>query len=132
MDPELVLRRYYEAMNAGDVDSALALFADDAIRMDSATPHLAVTGKTQIKTGLVARIADRIYIVADGYQVNENVVNCMARVSTGYGRRLGFAPVEEAVEVIVEAGFIKRFVVTVTPESLARIHAVEASHRAET
>src|SRR5690242_8366168 len=99
LTPVEILQSYYRAMNAGKVDEALALFAEDAIRLDSAAPERLVQGKAQIGKGIAARIADHIAIEAHDYQVQGNVVTCIAKASTDYGRRLGFAPVEEAVEV---------------------------------
>lgn len=126
MTPDQVLKGYYLAMNTGDLESALALFHDRAIRLDTAIPDKIVEDSSQIESGLRARIADHIVIEASDYQVRDNVVTCFARVSTDYARRLGFAPIEETVEVLVEDGLIQRFAVTVTPESLERIAAAEA------
>jgi hypothetical protein len=125
-NPELILKRYFAAMNAGDTDTALALFADDAVRLDTAEPHLTVVGRSQIERGLIARVADHIYIETSEYQVQENRASCLAKVFTDYGRRLGFAPVVEVAEIVVGDDVIQRFTVTVTPESLARIQRAEA------
>ena len=125
--PDQVLMRYYEAMNSGDINSALALFDADAIRLDTATPNTRIKGREQISAGIRARIADHISVTATDYQVKGETVTCSAAVSTDYARRLGFAPVEEEVEVTVKNGLIVRFVVIVTPESLERIRVAEAN-----
>jgi hypothetical protein len=130
--PQAILQRYFAAMNAGDAQGALALFADDAVRLDTAVPEQVKAGKAAIAPGLLARVADHIQIESSEYQAEGNCARCLATVWTDYGRRLGFAPVVEVAEVIVEAGKIKRFAVTVLPESLARIKAAEQRHQAQT
>jgi hypothetical protein len=122
---EAVLKRYFAAMNAGDANAALALFADDAVRFDTAVPELSKSGLAAIEAGLRARVADQIQIEPGEYQSCGNSARCMARVFTNYGRRLGFAPVVERAEIIVEGGQIKRFTVTVMPDSLERIKSAE-------
>ena len=122
---EDILRRYFAAMNAGHAEQALALFADDAVRLDTATPNRAIIGKAQIERGVRARINDQIQIMASDYQSDGNSARCMATVYTNYGRRGGFAPVNEIAEIIVEAGKIQRFTITVLAESLERIQAAE-------
>jgi hypothetical protein len=122
---EDVLRKYFAAMNVGDANAALSLFADDAVRLDTAVPKQAQVGKAQIEPGLHARVADHIHTETSEYQGIGNRASCLARVFTDYGRRLGYAPVVETVEVTIEAGKIKRFSVMVMPESLARIEEAE-------
>ena len=123
--PAALLQRYFAAMNAGDADTALALFADNAVRFDSAAPGPAKIGRAAIEPGLRARVADQIQIETSDYQTLGNSARCIALVSTNYGRRLGFAPVVESAEIVVEGEKIKRFTVTVTADSLARIMAAE-------
>jgi hypothetical protein len=127
MTPDQVLKAYYLALNSGDLESALALFHDRAVRLDTAVPGRIIEGRAQIEGGLRARIADHIAVEATGYQVQGNTVTCFAKVYTDYARRLGFAPVEEKVEVIIDDGLIRSFAITVTPESLARIAAAQAN-----
>lgn len=122
---EVILQRYFIAMNTGDAEAALGLFTEDAIRLDTAVPELIKVGKAQIAPGLWARVADHIQIETSEYQGEKNHAQCMAAVSTDYGRRLGFAPVIEKAEIFVELGKIKQFIVTVSPESLERIKAAE-------
>lgn len=127
-----ILQQYYAALNAGEVDAALSLFAEDAVRFDTATPELVKVGKREIAPGLRARVRDNIQIEASEYQGSRNQTFCKAIVWTDYGRRLGFAPVEELAEVLTEGRQIKRFSVTVLPESLARIKAVEQRNQGQT
>jgi hypothetical protein len=128
MNPEVLLRNYYAAMNAGDAETAIAQFANDAIRKDIsiAASHKVVTGKAGIAAGIQARIADNIHIEARNFQVAGNKVTCTASVSTDYGRRLGFAPIEETAEIIIEAGKIQIYTVELTPESVVKVQAAEA------
>ncbi|MEM7342600.1 MAG: hypothetical protein AAF485_00015 [Chloroflexota bacterium] len=128
LNPETVLKRYYEAMNQGQAEDAYALFAANAIRRErfQSAPDNVVTDPTHIKAGITARGKDNIVIEAWDFQVDGNKVTCMAKVWTDYGRKAGFAPVEERVEVIVDSyGKIKDYAVMVTPESLARMEAAE-------
>ena len=68
-------------------------------------------------TGLCCAPSEFIY---RSWKGERYTVTCMASVSTDYGHRVGFAPVEEAVEVILnQNGEIKEFTVMVTPDSCA-------------
>ncbi|MBV7330621.1 nuclear transport factor 2 family protein [Chloroflexi bacterium TSY] len=127
-DPELLLKRYFMAMNTGNSEDAVALFAEDAVRLDTATPDHQVIGKAQIAKGIAARINDNIHIEASDFEAQDNHARCLAKVWTDYGRRMGFAPVIETAQIVVKDRMIQRFTVTVTPESLNRIRDAEAEH----
>ena len=130
LSPEVILKRYYAAMNTGQADVAYALFAAEAVRREQfiSAADLIVTGPERIEAGIKARIEDNIVVEAWDFQAEGNKVTCMARISTDYGRQVGYAPIEERVAVIVVHGKIKDFTVAVTPESYSRMEAAEEKY----
>ena len=93
-----------------------------------AEPEQIVARPEQIAAGIKARVDDNIEVEAWNFQVEGNKVTCKARVSTDYGRKVGYAPIEETVEVIVDQGKIKEFTVTVIPESYSKMEAAEKKY----
>jgi hypothetical protein len=123
MDALSVLRAFDTAMNAHDVEAALALFADEAVFN---APSGSFRGRGQIR-GYLQSLVTRNYRSEElQTQVAGDRVTSRARVFLDEFRTLGIAPLEAMAEVVVEGGQIRTFTAGFTPESLARLQAAQA------
>lgn len=118
------------ALNAGNVDAALAFFADDATQTQTPPPTGTTgirTGKEQIRAFLAGMIADKFNGEVSSFQVAGDKVSYTATFSTDTYRKMGVAPLVAAEEVVIDKGKIKSHTITITPESLAKIQAAMAA-----
>jgi hypothetical protein len=141
--PGSVLAMFDAALNGHDVDSALALFADDAVVKDKSNiacipgcsplylPTLEYKTKIQIRGWLEELVRDNIEVKELGdYKVDANNVTWVLAISVDEFRRLGVAPLNGAAEAIVREGKISSLSVKLDTESTARLAAAYAtSHR---
>jgi ketosteroid isomerase-like protein len=130
-DSESIVRQVYAAMNAGDVEAAMTLFADDAtvtIRPASvATGRSDLHGKAQIRSVFQAVVAqsDRGEIVGP-VEVSGDEVHVRARYSGDHLRRLGIDTLEDTASWVVRDSKIQSAVTTYTPESVAALERARA------
>ncbi len=74
-DPMAVVQRYQTALDNGDVDGALAVLTDDAVREDPGTCSVPCVGKAAIRKSLESTVAgSRLSRIVGGYQVSGNIV----------------------------------------------------------
>jgi LPXTG-motif cell wall-anchored protein len=122
-DPGSVVAAFDAALNAGNVEATLALFADDAVvRTQSAT----YTGRQQLRGLFTELVGDHFQFESSNSRVVGDTETHAAKVSRDAWRRLGIAPLDATAEVVVQSGKIRSFTVTYTPESLARLQAAQA------
>jgi uncharacterized protein (TIGR02246 family) len=123
-DPAAVAIAFETALNAGDADALLALFADDAVITTQTTT---AAGREQVRAFLRGLVAARFRVesVADRRVAGATETHT-ALVSTEDWKRLGIAPLEATAEVVVRDGKIASFAVTYTPASLAKLRAATA------
>jgi len=120
-DPLLVILAFNDAVNAHDVDAALAFFADDAVATVGGPPPN--VGKEQIRTWLQADIADNIHVESRNYQVVGDKVTWIGKVSVDSLRNIGVSFIEGPAEAVVQGGKIKSFTYILNQESLAKLEA---------
>ena len=121
--PAAVVAAFDAALNAGDLDAVLGLFAEDAVvRTQTGT----YTGPQQLRSLFRGLLAEHFQFQTSDRRVSGDTETHTARVSTDEWRRLGIAPLEARAEVVVRGGKISSFAVTYTPESLARLQAAQA------
>src|SRR5688572_21107928 len=65
-DPLSVMKASLDAINAGNVDVAVATLADDAV---FTTPTGSFKGKDQIRSAIMADVANHVQIEATNFQV---------------------------------------------------------------
>jgi hypothetical protein len=122
-DPAAVLAAFDAALNAGDADAALALFADDAVVRSQTAVY---TGKEEIGRWLRSVVDQHIRIeLIGGRRVDGDTETHSARVSVDDLRRLGVT-LEGTAESVVREGKIRTYSFSYTPESLARLQAAQA------
>jgi hypothetical protein len=123
-DPEALARAVYEAMNAGDVEVALALFADDAVLDLGAFGKF--SGKEELRAAFENEVALNASWEASDFRVEGNTVTFKSRYTSDMMQALGVTL--EAIEVItIEDGKIISDIWTATEESLAAFQAAMAA-----
>lgn len=118
-----VFDAFNAAVNAHDVDAALALFADDAVaQFPNQPPPNVHTGTDEIRTWLEGDIANNIHVeVADDKTAGDTVT------AIGMVQVDGLPPdlvLQGIVEVIVKDGKITSFTYTLDEETLAKLQAL--------
>jgi hypothetical protein len=129
-DPRSVFTTLVTAVNAHNVDAALALFADTAtVRIVPAPPppeRELYTGRQEIRTWLEGQVAQNIRVESRSLQVEGDRVTDQTQVYENVFRMLGLDFIETTTVVVVSGGRVTSFTSTQTPASLARLQAALA------
>ncbi len=123
-DPESVVRAQTDAFNAGDVDGAMAYFADNAVVTDVAGPpgHKVVhTGKAEIRAFVLQGLAGHPLTQIESVQVSGDTATVRVLVANDDFRKAGFASLEGTGVLVVRNGKIITFTRDLTPESTAKL-----------
>jgi len=123
-DPLSVMKASLDAINAGDVDVAVATFADDAV---FTTPTGSFKGKDQIRSAIMADVANHVQIEATNFQVAGDKVTYSFKQSNDRLRGLGIDFINGNSEAIIQNGKIMSLAGTLTPESRAAIQKAMAA-----
>ena len=121
-DPLAVLEAYDLALNAKDVDGALALFADDAVLT---TRQGQFVGKEQIRTWLERLVTQNASIEVANRQVSSDKVTWDNQFFRADIASLSNEPLEAKAEATIEAGKIKTFSSILTDEAQAKLDAAQ-------
>lgn len=107
-DPASVIKDLDSAVNAGDVDKALALFADDATLEPNQSYDLVYTEKIEIKAWIQMQISQGLQLESSDFVITGDTVAYTLKVTQGqYTFRVKCA-------VVVEEGKIKSFSASAT------------------
>jgi acetyl esterase/lipase len=120
-----------EAVNAQDLDAALALFAEDAV-VNSVSPE-PFTGKAEIQGWLEGMFADNFKLDMEILQAEGDTVLERDVVRMDSLRDLGIASLEGTSNIVVQGGKITALSFAFTEESLAElqvatINAIPPTH----
>lgn len=130
-DPAAVVTADAEALNAGDVDAAMALWADDAVvKLVPALPPGSpdtYTGAEQIRAWLESLVAMNFEIEVEILQVEGNTVTTLTKTWVDPTREMGVAPLVATEVYTVQDGKIKGLTWTISDESLAALQAAMAA-----
>lgn len=133
-DPSAVIDRLEAALMAKDVDSAVALFTDDATaRRNPPLPNTTgmYRGKAEIRTFWQALIALNPRFETVGQrQVAGEQVTWTNDTGLDVFRRAGIASFISRGEATVRGGKIVAITITIPPEELARLQAAMAAQPA--
>ena len=122
VNPMAVVTALDEAVNAGRLEAALALFGDDAVVTFPSQPEPnRFAGKEQIRNWLQSDISEGIHVESSERQADGERVVWTGRISLAAWRERGILPIEGQAEAIVRDGQIVSFTYAVSPESLARM-----------
>jgi acetyl esterase/lipase/ketosteroid isomerase-like protein len=108
-----------EAVNAQDLDAALALFAEDAV-VNSVSPE-PFTGKAEIQGWLEGMFADNFKLDMEILQAEGDTVLEQDVVRMDSLRDLGIASLEGTSNIVVQGGKITALSFAFTEESLAEL-----------
>jgi hypothetical protein len=122
-DPGSVVRAFDEALNAGNVEATLALFAPDAVVR---TQNQTYTGTAQLRSLFMELVAQNINFDSGDHRVSGDTETHTATVSRDDWRRLGLAWLDATASVVVQGGKIRSFTVTYSPDSTARLQQAQA------
>lgn len=123
-DPVALVQANFAALNRGDVEAALAMFADDAT-LSSATGS--ATGKEQIRRKLQADVAIHVQLTASNVRATGDQVTYTFSVSNDQFRNLGIDAVEGEGTVTIRGGKITQLSSTPSAASRARIQQAMAA-----
>lgn len=121
-DPLKVMEAYDLALNAGNVEGALALFADDAVLT---TQQGQLVGKEQIRTWLERVVAQNSRVEPVNRQVNGDKVTWQSNFFRKDIASLSNEPLAANAEAVVQAGKIKSFSSILTDEAQAKLAAAQ-------
>lgn len=125
-DPVAVVRALDAALNAHDLEAALALFADDAVVKDG-DPAPGATGnfvgKEQIRAWLggVVSPALAFQVMSSGHQVSGDVVTWIWQASIADFKPLGVDPEDGSSAALVQGGKIRFYSVASSAEWRAKL-----------
>jgi len=128
-DPASVMRAELDAMIAGDLDTAMTFFADDAVFI-GVTPSetQTYTGKEEIRAWLEGLISEQGWemLEAEILKVEGDTVTTRMKSSMAFARELG-VPWIEATEVeVIRDGKIQSITWTMSEGSAAALQAAMA------
>jgi polyhydroxybutyrate depolymerase len=134
-DPALVIKALVDALNTGDVEAAIAFYADDALRTQQPPPAGQSgiwTGKEQVRGFVKGLVADHFSVELSNLKAAGDKITYTCTFSTDTYRKLGIAPLVAVEEAVLDKSKIKSQPVTITPESVAKIQAALAAAQAKT
>lgn len=129
-DPESVIRAIIDALNAKNIDAALALVADDAVITLIPPPPGTTgvfTGKEEIRGWWEQYVADNSVTELSDFQVDGDNATWSAEIWADEFRALGVAPLDYRGEGIVQGGLLKSYTWKMTDQSLEKLGAAVAA-----
>ncbi len=118
-DPRSVLKRHIEAQNAGELDAALALWADDGVIIN--TRGRKVAGKENLRKFIQTNISRKIKQEPEAIQTVGDKVTWINRESNESYRKLNVAPVQQNSEILVRGSKIISWVNYFPSGEIARL-----------
>jgi predicted ester cyclase len=118
-----VIHEFEAAQNAGAVDRAVHLFAEDAVGVTADGTRW--VGKDQIRTAIEHGWASGAHIERARYQVSGDRVTSQASISSDLLRGIGIGALQVTAEATVRDGLIRSTTSTLSPESAARLQAAQ-------
>lgn len=127
-DPLVVIEAYNLALQQGDVQAALDLFADDAV-LTTRTEQLA--GKEQIRAWLERLVIQNARIDQTNFEVAGDTVTWQTTFFRADLETLANTPLEAETEAVVEEGKIQSFNSILTEEAQARLETAQSAPETE-
>jgi hypothetical protein len=113
-----------ERLNAGDLEGAMAYWADDAVVYFFGLPPTGTEiykGKEQFRPVFEENVASHLQWEVDIRSITGDEVNARAKTWHDFTRQLGVAPLEATEVYVIHDGKIVTYVWTLTEDSLARL-----------
>lgn len=128
-DPESVYRAAYDALNAGDVDAMMALYAEGAVSVALPPPpdtDGVFVGKEAIRNSINVWVAWHTHTDFTDLHVHGDSVTFTALYVDDVFREIGVFPVEFSGTAVVQDGLIQSEAWHIRPNSWARLEAAIA------
>jgi len=119
INPQVVLQRYVDAINAGDTDAALAIWSADGAMTN--TRGRTTAGRENLRRFIQANIAGKQRLDPESVQTVGDKVTWNNRESNDSYKKLGVAPVQITAELLIQDGMIKSWVAYFPPSEITRI-----------
>jgi hypothetical protein len=122
--PSATVMGMVERMNAGDLEGALAYWADDAVVYFFGLPPTGTEiyrGKEQFRPVFEENVSSHLQWEVDISSVVGDEVNARAKTWHDFTRQLGVAPLEATEVYLIKDGKIVTYAWTLTEDSLARL-----------
>ena len=131
-DPAAVIDAYIAAVDAGDLEAILALYADDAVHIFLPTPDGSAgvcLGKANFRMWYEQSLAnrDRVELEDGTLAVDGNQATFLSQISSEPWRKLGVESLEAKTDLVVIDGRIVTHLVTLTPESVRTLQAARGT-----
>jgi ketosteroid isomerase-like protein len=131
-DPAAVIEAYLAAVNAGDLEAILDLYADDAVHIFLPTPDGSAgvcLGKANFRMWYEQSLAngDRVELEDSTLAVDGNQATFLTQISSAPWRKLGLESLEAKADLVVIDGRIMTHLVTLTPESVRMLQAARGT-----
>jgi ketosteroid isomerase-like protein len=122
-DPQAVFDGFHAAVNAHDVDAALAFFADDAVvQFPNQPPPNTYRGQAEIRAWLKGDADQHIQVTTEQLKMSGDTLSWIAKVVTDDVRGSGIT-IEGPAEAVIQGGKIKSFSFTLSDATLAQLQA---------
>ncbi len=119
--PEKIALELADAINAKDLDAAMALYADDAV-VTSVSPE-PFNGKEEIRIWLEGMIADNFQLETEIVDVKDYVVYGIDTMSMDSMKFFGIETLTGTSEITIEDGKITTFIFSWSDETIADLQA---------
>jgi hypothetical protein len=131
-DPAALIAAYLAAVNAGDLEAILDLYADDAVHIFLPTPDGSAgvcLGKANFRMWYEQSLAngDRVELADGTLAVDGNQASFVTRISSEPWRTLGVEALTAQADLVVIDGRIMTHVVTLTPESVRTLQTARGT-----
>src|SRR5215218_4047440 len=131
-DPAAVIEAYLAAVNAGDLEAILDLYADDAVHIFLPTPDGSAGvchGKAQFTMWYEQSLAngDRVELADGSLAVDGNQATFLTQITSELWSKLGLERLEAQADLVVIDGRIMTHVVSLTPDSVRRLQAARGT-----
>jgi len=128
-EKENVLTAMADSLNAGDVETTMALFTDDAIikiLYGDARPPSSYIGREQVRVFVEKLVANNFKIQIEILQVLGDIAVTRTKTWMDASIQLGIAPLDYIEIYTIQDGKIKGFVDIATDETVAKLKAAMA------
>ena len=131
-DPAAVIKAYVAAVNAGDLEEILDLYADDAVHIFLPTADGSAgvcLGKANFRMWYEQSLAngDRVAVEDGTIAVDGNQASFVTHITSDPWSKLGLEALEAQADLVVIDGRIMTHVVTLTPESVRKLQAARGT-----
>ena len=131
-EPATVIAAYLAAVNTGDLEAILDLYADDAVHIFLPTPDGSAGvchGKAQFRMWYEQSLAngDRVELEDGTVAIDGNQATYLTRISSEPWRALGLESLEAKADLVVIDGHIATHLVTLTPDSVRALQAARGT-----